>query len=197
MNDICAIVLAAGESKRMKVPKMLLPYRDKTIIEEVVENIISSGIEKIVVVLGSGKDDILKVTGKLPVTNCYNENYKQGMLSSVKHGFRKLDEECDAAMVFLGDQPGIESDVIKAIMEAYRNSGKGIVMPVFNNKRGHPLIIAGKYREEIAGIDESGTLRDLVHKFAEDVYEVEVKTQSILKDIDTQEDYSNELKQIS
>jgi len=172
---------------------MLLPYRDKTIIEKVIKNIISSGIEKIVVVLGSGKDDILKLTGKLPVTNCYNENYKQGMLSSVKYGFRKLDEECGAAMIFLGDQP----DVIKAIVEAYRNSGKGIVMPVFNNKRGHPLIITGKYREEIAGIDESGTLRDLVHKFAEDVHEVEVKTQSILRDIDTQEDYSNELKQIT
>ncbi len=197
MPDICAIVLAAGESKRMKVPKMLLPYRDKTIIEKVIKNIISSGIEKIVVVLGSGKDDILKLTGKLPVTNCYNENYKQGMLSSVKYGFRKLDEECGAAMIFLGDQPGIEPDVIKAIVEAYRNSGKGIVMPVFNNKRGHPLIITGKYREEIAGIDESGTLRDLVHKFAEDVHEVEVKTQSILRDIDTQEDYSNELKQIT
>jgi len=176
---------------------MLLPYKDKTIIEKVIENIISSGIEKVIVVLGSGKDDILKVTGSLPVTDCYNENYKQGMLSSVKCGFRNMDEECGAVLLFLGDQPGIEPDVIKAIIEAYRNSGKGIVMPVFNNKRGHPLIIAGKYREEIAGIDESGTLRDLVHKFAEDVHEVEVKTQSILKDIDTQEDYFNELKQIS
>jgi len=70
-------------------------------------------------------------------------------------------------------------------------------LPVYNNKRGHPLIIDSKYRDEIAGIDESGTLRDLVYKFKDDVHEVKVKTQSILKDIDTQEDYFNELKQIS
>jgi len=197
MTDICAIILAAGESKRMKVPKMLLPYKDKTIIEKVIENIISSGIEKVIVVLGSGKDDILEVTGNLPVTNCYNENYKQGMLSSVKCGFRKLDEECGAVLLFLGDQPGIEPDVIKILIETYRNSGKGIVMPVYNKKRGHPLIIDSKYRDEIAGIDESGTLRNLVHKFKDDIHEVKVKTQSILKDIDTQEDYFNELKQIT
>jgi len=197
MNDICAIVLAAGESKRMKVPKMLLPYKDKTIIEKVIENIISSGIEKVIVVLGSGKDDILKVTGSLPVTDCYNENYKQGMLSSVKCGFRNMDEECGAVLLFLGDQPGIDPDVIKILIEAYRNTGKGIVMPVYNKKRGHPLIINSKYRDEIAGIDESGTLRDLVHKFKDDVHEVKVETQSILKDIDTQEDYFDELKQIS
>ncbi len=197
MTNICAIVLAAGESKRMKVPKMLLPYGDKTIIEKVIESIIASGIENVMVVLGSAKDDILRVTEKLPVTNCYNENYKKGMLSSVKYGFSRVDEKCGAVLVFLGDQPGIETDVIKTLTEAYRNSGKGIVMPVYRNKRGHPLIIDSKYRGDIAQMDQSGTLRNLVHKNAEDVLEVEVKTQSILKDIDNQEDYFNELKQIN
>ena len=181
----------------MKVPKMLLPYGDKTIIEKVIESIIASGIENVMVVLGSAKDDILRVTEKLPVTNCYNENYKKGMLSSVKYGFSRVDEKCGAVLVFLGDQPGIETDVIKTLTEAYRNSGKGIVMPVYRNKRGHPLIIDSKYRGDIAQMDQSGTLRNLVHKNAEDVLEVEVKTQSILKDIDTQEDYFNELKQIN
>jgi molybdenum cofactor cytidylyltransferase len=196
MKYICAIVLAAGESKRMKVPKMLLPYKDKTIIEKVIENIIASGIEKIIVVLGSDKDNIRKVTGNLPVTNCYNDNYREGMLSSVKCGFSKLDEQCGAVLVFLGDQPGIEADVIKNLIKAYRNSDKGIVIPVFNNKRGHPLIIDIKYKGDIEHLDKSATLRDLVHKHAGDVHEIEVETQSILRDIDTHEDYLNELKQI-
>ena len=180
----------------MKAPKMLLPYRDKTIIEKVIENIIASGIEKIMVVLGSDKDNIRKLTGKMPVTDCYNENYREGMLSSVKCGFSKLDVECEAVLVFLGDQPGIETDVIKTLIEEYRNSDKGIVIPVFNNKRGHPLIIDIKYKGDIAYLDKSATLRDLVHNNADDVLEIEVKTQSILRDIDTQEDYLNELKQI-
>ncbi len=196
MPDVCAIVLAAGESKRMKVPKMLLPYKDKTIVEKVIENIIASGIEKIMVVLGSDKDDIRKVTGSMPVTDCYNENYKEGMLSSVKCGFSQLDVQCGAVLVFLGDQPGIEADVIKILIKAYRNSNKDIVIPVYNNKRGHPLIIDIKYKGDIEHLDKSATLRDLVHNHAGDVLEIEVKTQSILRDIDTREDYLNELKQI-
>ena len=180
----------------MKTPKMLLPYKDKTIIEKVIENIIASGIENIMVVLGSDKDNIRKVIDKLPVTDCYNENYREGMLSSVKYGFDKLDEQCEAVLVFLGDQPGIQTDVIKILIKAYRNSGKGIVMPVFNNKRGHPLIIDIKYKGDIEYLDKSATLRDLIHNHADDVLEIEVNTQSILRDIDTHEDYLNELKQI-
>ena len=196
MGKIWSIILAAGESKRMKVPKMLLPYEDKTIIEKVIENVISSGIKNVKVVLGSWSDDILKVTCNMSVTNCYNEDFMKGMLSSVKCGFGNLDDKCKAALLFLGDQPGIKPDVIKNLIEAYRKSGKGIIMPMFNNKRGHPLIIDCKYRDEIAGLDQSGTLRDLVHKHPDDVLEIEVRSESVLKDIDTQEDYLNELKQI-
>ena len=197
MSEIWAIILAAGESKRMKAPKMLLPYKNKTIIENVIGNVISSGIEKVIVVLGSNKDDILKVTEQMPVTNCYNENYRQGMLSSVQCGFRYLDDSCGATVVFLGDQPGTRPDVINSLTEAYRKSGKGIVLPVFNNKRGHPLLIDIKYRDEVAMLNPSETLRELVHKFPGDVLEIEVNTESVLKDIDTEEDYLNELKQIN
>ncbi len=197
MNDIYAIILAAGESKRMKVPKMLLPYGKKTIIEKVIENVLTAGIKKIILVLGSGKDNILKATDRMSVTSCYNDDYKTGMLSSVKCGFRNLDEKCTAALVFLGDQPGIQPDVINNLVEAYRKSGKGIVMPVFNNKRGHPVIIDCKYKDEVERLDNTGTLRNLVHKFTDDILEVKVKTDSVLKDIDTREDYLNELKQIS
>jgi molybdenum cofactor cytidylyltransferase len=193
MSEIWAIILAAGESNRMHQPKMLLPFGDKTIIEKVIGNVISSGIKRVIVVLGSDKDNILKVTKKMPVMNCYNKNYRQGMLSSVQCGFRQMDDTCRAVLVFLGDQPGIGPDVINSLTDAYRKSGKGIAMPVFNNERGHPLLFDSKYRDEITGLDPSATLRDLVHKFADDVLEVEVKTESVLKDIDTKDDYINEI----
>ena len=193
MSEIWAIILAAGESKRMGRPKMLLPFGDKTIIEKVIGNVISSGIETVIVVLGSDKENILKVTEKLPVMNCYNENYSQGMFSSVQCGFRQMDDTCRAVLVFLGDQPEIGPDVINSLTDAYVKSGRGIIMPVFNNERGHPLLFDSKYRDEITGLDPSATLRDLVHKFADDVLEVVVKSQSVLKDIDTKEDYLNEI----
>jgi molybdenum cofactor cytidylyltransferase len=196
MGDVWAIVLAAGESTRMKVPKMLLPFRGKTIIENVLENVVSSQVDKTLVVLGSDKDEILKLVGRWPVKHCYNEVYKEGMLSSVKCGFRSLQGKFDASIVFLGDQPMIGPEIINMVISAFRASGKGIVVPAFRNKRGHPLLISSKYNEEIESLDPVKGLRELVRKFSADVFEVDTGTHSILRDIDTREDYLYELKQI-
>jgi molybdenum cofactor cytidylyltransferase len=101
-----------------------------------------------------------------------------------------------AALIFLGDQPMIGSEIINIVIEAYRREGKGIVIPVFDNKRGHPLLIDLKYRDEIGNLKPEEGLHILARKFADDVLEVKVNTPDILKDIDTKEDYINELKQI-
>jgi molybdenum cofactor cytidylyltransferase len=197
MTNIHAIILAAGESKRMKEPKMLLPFGGKTIIEKVIENVTASEIDKIIVVLGSGSDKIMEMIGNLPVMHCFNDEYKEGMLSSVKCGLRSLPEKFDAVIIFPGDQPMISPEIINRLIEAFRKSGKGIMMPVFNNKRGHPLLVSSGYREEIDKLDKSEGLRALAGKFHHDVLEVEVDTSEILRDIDTPEDYINELNQIS
>jgi molybdenum cofactor cytidylyltransferase len=193
---IWALILAGGESMRMKAAKMLLPYNGKTIIETVIENVTGSGVDKTVVVLGAGKEDILKVIRKYSVMHCYNKDYGQGMLSSVKCGFRFLPDDFEAAMVFLGDQPMIPSEVADTIISAYRTTKKGIVMPVYDRKRGHPLLIASKYRDEIEKLGTVENLRFIAHRFPSDVLEVETKISGILKDIDTREDYLKELNQI-
>ena len=196
MGDIVALILAAGESKRMKTSKMLLPFDGKTIIEKVIDNINITGVDKILVVLGAGKDEVLKVIRNYSVMHCYNENYKQGMFSSVKCGFRSLPESYDAALVFLGDQPRIPPGVVDALISAYRNAKKGIVVPIYNSNRGHPLLIDAKYKDEIEKMDMKDSMRSIAQKFAGDVLEVETNTPAILKDIDTQEDYLKELNQI-
>jgi CTP:molybdopterin cytidylyltransferase MocA len=90
----------------------------------------------------------------------------------------------------------ISSDIINKVIQTYRNSEKGLVMPVFQNKRGHPLLIDRKYRKEVAGISNDLGLRSLAEKYSTDVLEVEVNNPEILRDIDTQEDYIRELNQI-
>ena len=196
MNEIWAIVLAAGESKRMGSPKMILPFMGTTIIEKVIENVISSDVDKIAIVLGSNNDEVLKVTGKLPVMHCYNENYKNGMLSSVKCGFGCLPQDFRAALVFLGDQPMIETSVINNVIKGYNESVKGIVVPVYNNRRGHPLLVDKKYRDEIMNLNEQEGLRELANRYPDDLLEIKTENPSILKDIDTEQEYKNELNQI-
>ncbi len=193
MKGIWAIILAAGESKRMGSPKMILPYKGMTIIEKVVENVLKSDVEKAVIVFGANKMEIMEVIDKYPVMHCYNDYYKQGMLSSVKCGFEFLPPDFRAAMVFLGDQPMAEPSVMNLVIEAYYRSGKGIVIPVCNGKRGHPTLIENKYREEILSLDEPDGLRGLLRKHPDDLLEIETENESILKDIDTQEDYFCEI----
>ncbi len=195
VSEINAIILAAGGSVRMGTGKMLLPYRGMTIIEKVIENVLKAGIDRIIVVTGSGKEEITKVIRRLPVEQIYNDNWKTGMLSSVKCGFRSLPETCRAAIIFLGDQPMIDSKTIEEVTYAYRKTGKGIIMPVYNKKRGHPLLIDKKYSVELDKLNPDEGLRMLAHKFPVDVLEVETDDPAILKDIDTPEDYKNEINQ--
>jgi len=193
MGEIWAIILAAGESKRMKVPKMLLPFHGKTMIEKVVENVAGSEVFRTLVVVGAFRDEILGAISHTGVSSCYNENYRNGMLSSVKCGFRNLPALYDAVVVFPGDQPFIEPDVINSLIGAYRKTGKGIIIPVYRKKRGHPVLISSKYRDAIGSLDENEGLRSLSVMFKEDVSEVKTSSPGILKDFDTKEDYLNEL----
>jgi molybdenum cofactor cytidylyltransferase len=196
MNEIWAIILAAGESRRMKVPKMLLPFDGKTMIEKVIRNVTGSDVLNTLVVLGSYKDDILAAIADLPVRHCYNEHYKDGMLSSVKCGFKNLPERYDAVLVFPGDQPLIEPGVINKIINAFSQSGKGIIIPAYRKKRGHPVLISRKYRDDVYSLPENEGLRSLSLRFPGDVFEVSIRSQAILKDFNTKEDYLNEINQI-
>ena len=192
MGNIGAIILAAGESKRMKVPKMLLPFHGKTMLEKVIGNVLSSEVFHTLVVLGSNRDEILGSISHLPVSHCYNENYRNGMLSSVQCGFKNLPEGFDAVLVFTGDQPFIEPEVINLVIRSFRETGKGIVIPVNGNRRGHPMLIGSRYRDVIGNLDDTAGLRSLAEIYKEDLFEVKTNSPGILKDFDTEEDYQNE-----
>jgi molybdenum cofactor cytidylyltransferase len=197
MNGIWAIILAAGESRRMGSPKMLLPYAGLTIIEHVIMNVLAADIVSVVTVLGAEKEEIGKLTGKYDVINCYNDDYNMGMLSSVRCGLRSLPGNCSAALVLPGDQPMITTSEINKIIAAYRTSGRGIVLPLYDGKRGHPVIIDMKYRDEVMSLPDSEGLRALAGRHHDDICEAETDDPCVLRDIDTREDYLNELNKIN
>jgi molybdenum cofactor cytidylyltransferase len=183
------MVLAAGESKRMGRSKQLLPFDNKTILETVIDHITQSAVDETLVVLGAQHKDIEKVIKDLPVKSVYNPKFKEGMLSSAQRGFVSLPEEAEAVLVFLGDQPKIPSSVIDQVIRAYQSTDKGIVVPVYDLKRGHPVLISTKYREEVVNLNPEIGLRELVHNHPEDILELEIESPSILEDIDTPDDY--------
>lgn len=193
MDNVWAIVLAAGMSTRMKKQKLLLPFNGKTIIETVIQNIMPVLGKNILVVLGSHREKISEQINKLPVKTCVNENFTDGMLSSVICGFRALPENAEAALVFLGDQPQIPAEVTRLVLENWKQSDKGIIIPVTRGKRGHPVLIETKYKTEIERLEPDKGLRQLMEIFKNDVMEAECSKPEILRDIDTPEDYISEI----
>lgn len=194
MDKIWAIVLAAGKSTRMKQQKLLMPFNGQTIIETIIQKIFPVLESNIIVVLGSHCNEIRQKINKLQVKSCFNKDFENGMLSSVIYGFGALPEDAEAAMVFLGDQPQISTDVIQKVAKAWKQSDKGIIIPTFNGRRGHPVLIGIKYKSKIRELDPSKGLRQLMVENPDDISEVELGQSEILRDIDTPEDYEFEIK---
>ena len=191
MGNNWALILAAGSSRRMGSQKLLLPFGKSTIIETVIDNVLNSSIDHVMVVLGANQEEIRDTLGQKSVQFCHNREHEKGMLSSVICGIRALPGDAVCALIYLGDQPGIPPVVTNSVIDAYSEELFGIVLPVHNHRRGHPLLVDMKYRKEIEQLDLEEGLRSLRHHFPEDVLEVEVDEPGILVDIDTREDYKN------
>ncbi len=191
---IGAIILAAGESRRMRGIKMSLPFGNKTMIEILIDTVEASKVDSITVVLGAYSERIRALISKYPVEISVNPDFRRGMLSSVQVGIQSLSPKAEAVLVFLGDQPSIAVDTINQIIFAYRNAGKGILVPVYNERRGHPVLIDLKYRNDILCLGSKIGLRELLYTHPQDIHELETQDPGVLQDIDDNDDYKRELK---
>jgi len=187
---IWAVILAAGESRRMGTQKLLLPFGDATVVEAVVRTALASGVDRAVAVLGADREAVRAKLEPSGVDFAVNEQFADGMLSSIQTGFRAIPPEAEAAVIMLGDQPFLPPPVVDAVVRGYRESLKGIVIPVFRTRRGHPVLVDLKYRDEVLALDPADGLRRLMRTHAEDIAEVEVDDANILRDLDTPEDYA-------
>jgi molybdenum cofactor cytidylyltransferase len=191
---LAGVVLAAGESRRMGRPKQLLPFGERTILERVVDTLMTAGVGEVIVVLGHLADQVRAVLGDRSVKAVVNETYRQGMLSSVKCGVRAIGAEHNAVLFALGDQPQIESTVVSEVIRVYRAADAGIVIPRYGGKKGHPIIMnLQRYREVILNLPEHVGLNALMQEHADDVRLIDVATEDIIRDIDEPGDYTREL----
>jgi len=187
---IWAVVLAAGESRRMGTQKLLLPFGDTTVVTAVVRAARASRAGRTLVVLGADRVAVRLELEPRGVEFAVNEDYQLGMLSSVQAGLRALPANADAAVIMLGDQPFLPSRVVDAVIGAYEAGGQGIVVPTFQGRRGHPVLIDLRYRDEVLAIDPADGLRRLMRAHPGDILEVESGDANILRDLDTPEDYA-------
>ena len=188
---ISAIVLAAGQSRRMGRNKLLLPFGAATVIETVVSEVAAcEQVRDIVVVTGHENEKIATRLAHLPARCAFNPAYLQAeMFVSIQVGLRALTDETQAALLVLGDQPRLQRDIVQRVIAAH--APDTLVIPSYHMQRGHPILIDRALWPEVQAQPATATLRDFIRVHEQQIQYVEVETDSVLKDIDTPEEYES------
>jgi molybdenum cofactor cytidylyltransferase len=201
--DVSGVLLSAGESKRMGQPKALLKFGERSNIENLLDEYLSSQLDKVIVVTGFNgeslkkfiekktKDNLLKKSAdykevkKLKVV--INEHYNLGMFSSIQKGIAEISR--GGILIGIVDNPFTNSTVIDELIENF--SGGEIVIPDYHGKGGHPVIIPFSLREEILNANpEKTSLKDVFSCHLDMIKRIKFEDQTITFDMDTVEDYN-------
>jgi molybdenum cofactor cytidylyltransferase len=186
---LSVILLAAGKSQRMGKLKQLMPLGKSTIIEQAVDNLLSSAVNEVIVVVGHKAEEITKTIATKPVKIMLNPNYGEGMSTSIIAGLILVDPKAQAVMLALGDQPLVDSQTINRLIDEFHKSDKGIAVPTHKGRRGHPVIFAIKYKPELLELKGDIGGREIIKRHPQDVLEVAVDSEGVISDIDTEDDY--------
>ncbi|HEY7697782.1 MAG TPA: nucleotidyltransferase family protein, partial [Vicinamibacteria bacterium] len=197
---IAAILLAAGESRRMGFPKALLPYPlegggETTFLERLLHVFARSKAAPLLVVLGHDAARIRAAVdwGGSEARIVLNERYREGMLSSIRAGIEAVeamnDPRIEGALVHPVDTPSVSAEVVDRVIETFEQTRRPIVLPLHGGRRGHPVLFARALFDEIRRAPDGVGARRVVWDHERDLLEVEVPDPGIHRDVDTPEDY--------
>lgn len=186
---INAIVLAAGESKRMGKPKPLLRFGDTTFLGQIVSVLQLSKVDRITVVLGAEAETVQRSVDLSGTDVVINKEYRKGQLSSLIAGLRSVPPETDAILLCLVDNPFVTSEIVNRMVSAFRETKDAIVVPVFNKKRGHPAMFPRSLFEALLNAPAQEGARHVVYSNEEKVREIETSESAVRVGIDTPADY--------
>ena len=193
---ISAVILAAGESRRMgKQNKLLLPIGGEALLVKLVTSVCASDVGQVIVVIGHEAEKIRGELNELPLNFVYNPNFSEGMTTSIKYGVKVASHECDGLLICLGDMPFINTSEINKLIHAYvknRIKGEGlIVVPVFKRQRGNPVLFSIEFRNDILEHKKESGCKEVIMKNSDSVMEIEMDDEKMLLDVDTMEDYQS------
>ncbi len=194
---IAAIVLAAGASRRMGRAKMTLPFHENTVLGTILTTLHQAEIDPLIVVIGGAQQQVEAALSDLPfaVTRAYNPDFEHTeMLDSLKIGMRVLPEDTDAFLIVLGDQPQIQLDVVRSMLNEYQSSAHDLIIPSYQMRRGHPWLVSRPLWPALRSLAVDQTMRDFLRQQQDQILYLVVDTPSILQDMDTPEDYQSALK---
>jgi molybdenum cofactor cytidylyltransferase len=187
---ISAVVLAAGSSTRMGRPKLLLPLAGKPIVQHVVDRALGAPVGEVVVVLGSDPEAVraaLRPDDRLRFA--VNQRSLEGQSTSLRAGLDAVDPAADAAVILLGDQPGVSSSALEAVLAAGGSlpPAAAAVQACYGGTPAHPTLFLRSVWDEVVEEGDHGA-RNWIRKHPDQRMLVEVGGRPP-EDVDTPEDY--------
>jgi molybdenum cofactor cytidylyltransferase len=187
---ISAIILAAGESKRMGQPKMLLPWGKISVLGQVLSTFQKAGIDDILVITGGAREQVERIVDQYQARSIFNNQFASGeLLSSLQLGLEAQSSHVQATLIGLGDQPQVQAGTVRLICEMFREQKSKLIVPSFQKRRGHPWLVERSLWNELLELQSPRSPRDFMNEHADEIGYVEVNTSTILADLDTPEDY--------
>ena len=188
---ISAIVLAAGQSKRMDGDnKLIKKYNKKYLINHIIGTLIKSKVNKIIVVLGFQKSKVRKIIVKNKKINfVFNKNYKSGMASSIKTGLKRISEKSIGFLIVQADMPLISKKIIDSLCYAIRNSNKEIVAPIYKRNMGNPIGFKRSMTRILNKTSGDSGAKKMIKGNKKNLGLIRVNSKSIFKDFNTQRDF--------
>jgi molybdenum cofactor cytidylyltransferase len=186
VNQVAAILLAAGQSRRMGDFKPLLPFGNKTVIESCIDYLREGGAEPIVAVLGHREHEIRDVIEN--VTVAINPDPNSEMGASIAAGIRAVNDDAKCVLIALVDHPAVPARVVTNLVAEWQLGAK-IVMPTWHDRGGHPVLVDLSLRSQILTLDQTGGLRELLKTHQSEVKRLPVHSPFVARDMDTWDDY--------
>lgn len=170
--------------------KLLLPFRDKTVLETVLDTLVSLPFREVLVVTGHDDAAIRRTLENYPARRVYNPDYSRGMSFSLKKGVSATDPGAAGFLVCLADMPLVTPALLRELYNHFAAaSGPAIVVPVRRGRRGNPVIFSRLFSGEIMALQGDRGARSVIDAHPEAVVEVAVDDEEAFRDIDTDEDY--------
>lgn len=186
---IAGVVLAAGTSSRLGRPKQLLVYRGRPLVQHAVDAALDAGLDEVVVVLGHEADavhDALELPSRGRVV--VNPDYAEGQSTSLRTGLDDLGGDARAAVVLLGDQPGVGADEVRAVVERYEGTGGPVVRARWEGRPGHPVLFDRSVWDALTEVTGDVGARDLLREHPDWVVPLDFGRPPP-PDVDTEADY--------
>jgi len=192
---ISAVILAAGESRRMGAQnKLLLQIGSEVLIRKFVESVCASAADAVLVVLGHEAEKIKAVLQDQTVRFVNNTCFEEGMTTSIQSGVKAASTESTGLMICLADLPFAETSDFNRLIQAFsdfrRTDSSLIIVPVYQGQRGNPVLFSAEFRDKILAHKGEGC-REIVRQYPQSVREVCMENDNLLRDIDTPVDYNH------